>query len=300
MPLVENQSSHDRSGLRDFWIGTREFNCPYAERPYSEEFLENDSWFIRGVELLPVKMRVLARDLSVPGNARIIVSYQSELNPDKYDIDSATLTIRGLPREARAQYDLDGEPIETEPDENGYFYKPVKGSNIVLKTRSLVIVNTAYELSGLNWPLIDSFLDCVNMYSWPNMGNAQPGTMRLVNAIIPKFFLVGPRTTIVPFQYHFWWDRRGWNNLLEAQRFRRWPKQFPVLSRNDQPEDEGLIDGEGGRVYVDKDTGEDTEVFDDALKRVAIITEPAGVPEPRRLLEIKDMSSLRGYMHWVA
>ncbi len=298
MGRTETHRSLDRTGFRDFWIGTRVFNCPYAETEIHVDELTNESWFVSGTEIIPGKIDVTNRDPIVPGNARIVVHGQSEINPDKYAIGSATLTIKGLPKEHRVQFDLDDEPIETSPDENGYFHKPVKGSNILLKVRSLVIVHTAYELQGINWHDINALFDTLNQYSWPNIGNAEPETMRFINAFIPKFFLVAPATTIVPLDYHFWWDPRGWNNLLEAQRFRRWPKQYPVLSRNDDPSLEGTIDGEGNRIYVNADDGEDTTIFGDALKKTVLKTEPAGEPEPRRMFEVTDLSWLRGYMNW--
>ena len=248
--------------------------------------------------LSPVKMRVFLQDVLYPGKSRFVVVYETRHNPNpgRWPVRRATMSVHADPDRTKMYQDINGKIIESLPDQNGLFFRPVKGIHFSLEPRTKVIVHTADFLGDIKWNEILGMIGKCNKLTMTNIGNAAPHTMRLLDVRIPKFYVLSENSVIVPLDYEFMYLPQTWDHACQVGRFRKRAIQVPVFHRTDGGDP-------GDPVYVDAITGEATGNVDSAKMRDILITEsvdlPAGDDGYRALAEEADFSELNGRLSWL-
>lgn len=297
--LIELSHSQDREGkYKHFWTGRRDWTVSKAEVDAAEDYLWEENWTANEHVMRPLRVRVVADDPSNPGNSRLIVRYKTNYNPSVHPLGKATLSVGSKSNWVKRLKD-DSSPalvIESEPDVNGYFFKPVAGSNLVLTPNTALRVNTAYVQGAIEWATFLGLVGKSNDSILTNIGNAAVDTLLLAGAGIPEFFLYNSDSETVPFFYELWYDPRGWSGTILVGRFRRRLKSQPVLWETDE-DNTAWMDIDGNEV------ASGNGVPATAKRRVVSVTEqvdlPGGDDGTRILVTKADFSALWGFLTWV-
>ncbi len=266
--------------------------------PQSKASVGTCAFSVSGNLLSPVKMKVFLQDVLYPGKSRFVVVYETRHNPNpgRWPVKRATMSVHADPDRTKMYQDINGKIIESLPDQNGLFFRPVKGIHFSLEPRTKVIVHTADFLGDINWNTILEMIGKCNKFTMTNIGNAAPHTMRLLDVRIPKFYVLSENSVIVPLDYEFMYLPQTWDHACQVGRFRKRAIQVPVFHRTDGGDP-------GVPVYVDAITGEATENIDSAKMRDILITESVVLPDGdngyRALAEEADFSELNGRLSWL-
>jgi hypothetical protein len=313
MPLIELGYRKEVLGEDSAtWTGRREFKCPKSEAEQHEVGLWTEPWNINSSSgpVFPRTIRVKRNNENDPGESLIIVTYRSFTGGGGYTPGRASLSVRtntqamkmvfseneyiideDLTPSEDTKYVIDGE-IDSDDDGNIQYHRPQAGAMIYLKPNSQIVIKTAYYKNEINWNTILGLIGCTNSGTMPNIGNAGPGTLRLMEAGIPKYMLdyVASSDVTIPIQYVFGFEQGGhWGcaqRKIQVNKYSKKPSYVPV----------NAADGSG---YVSDDDNDDVVQDVTQAKHATVMREKVIVNYDRiAVLRTASFSALYGLLQW--
>lgn len=293
--LVEISRSRNRGGVRNLtWTGLREYTVDQDDANSAENHLWTATWSLHGHILIPIDVRVIDDDPVNAGNSRINVKLSTDYNPDRYPLGEATVSFDSRSKLERIKETSDGKIVESDVDDDGYYFKVVHGDNLIPKPFSAVILHTAMAQGDIDWDEFMNFIGTTNSNDFVNLPFLFAGSALMANIRIPKFFVMRSISTVVPLDIELWYDpTHQWSCL--SDRFRRELRRQRVLHEEDDPLSET-------RIYVDVDDG--GQQLDPDLAAVRTIALDVWAQEPggdldRVLTEQKDFSEFDALVTWM-
>ena len=280
MPASAREIYHSRTrgGIRTQWGGTQLWECDSADCEVTEDALMDVTWELHGKTLHVDAIEADPHNRS--GKALIRATFgTSSWNAATHPKGTATLSIETASGMEKMLVDALGTTIWSEPGEGGQFVRPVKGDKVLPVDTTVVVVRTAYNYGDVNWNRIIRARRKVNKNEIPRLG-AAPGTMLLVGAEIPKYFLVTQGIEVLPVEYRMLYREEGWNKGIEVQKYVRVTAQEKVAVVTQTLRDSGVpdtwLDEDGaaskadgaGRPVTDKGSGTTDWMYKSVVKDV--------------------------------
>lgn len=226
------------------WSGQRVFDCPRDDALNTNlDLLQVLRWNVYGLPMVPRFMDVEDRPEDAPGYVQVTLTYSFADNPTAYRVNKATLSILGYGVEQKLSHSLlengapnESEPIETRPDQDGFYWRVVEGSNEVLRPEGKFLFRTAVPQSNVQWANAYSGIGHTNATACMVQGQemAKPGELLLTNVEIPEYYLFDTDDPIVPVRYQFLFRKGGFANL-KTRKFRKEPVKEYVYHEDDDP-----------------------------------------------------------------
>jgi len=300
------------------WHGERVYHVPTGVLNDNLALLRVLGWSVNGITMTPRYMEVDEKSEEAPGAARVTLLYSFADNPDAYQDGRAVLSILGYGVEEKLKYgwtaagavDLD-QPIETEPDKEGFFWRVVEGSNVYAQPEGKYILRLAVAQSSINWGNSYNAIWHTNAGALVVGGQqmAAVGELLLTNVEIPEYFTWDADDAIVPLRYTFTF-RKGGFSKLKSQKFRKELLKEYVYHESDDPIGWEKWIKDGGdpcpRIFCDKDTGDPHTGTDDtgdtppadSKWRIASTTRAYGEAKARVPFQPFDMSFVFNLAAW--
>ena len=318
----EVEKSYERgSADANYWTGFRFYEGPQgADQLDAFSYLDTATWTTpEGAVMIPRRLRIIQNSPNggsvgnIPAS-RIEVGYRTSYNPATNPAGSATLSVSTQPRQAKSFKDINGKIVESTPDTNGLYYRVKRGSNLIIRNRSVLIIRTAFDVTASRtvWKTICDRIDLINSDSLTKL-NMTPGQLRLISAEVPKYFLYNSAVKYVPINYAFWYEEDGWNTLrsdgtnsgtcVTERRFRG-TKKMPIV---DSVTDVTVATSVTPWTYIHKDTGADGASLADAKMVIRAVDLEAALPVTnpvdkgaRKLFYTDTFNDLVGLLWWPA
>jgi len=267
---------------QEYCQGWQTWECDRGDEDDLETYLWATSWTVNGHVMVTKSVTVLPQ--AEEGLAVVRAQYGTFYNPATHPVGVATVTVRtSSTRVAIAAVPVQGtddwpsgEPrmLPTEPGDGDWTFYDWATKSAPPRTLvhgSVVTVRTAYYRSGVNWNMIFNAHDKVNAYLLPNLGNAAAGTMKLIGAAVPVYYLLGSSYDIVPINYLMKYNEHGWpTSKTYAQKYVRFVRGVPLWVDADN-------DGDPLGGYYDI-YGEVTQDRDEARKVPVTVNRAVGDP----------------------
>ena len=178
-----------RTGQRS-WRGRRRFIGPSANAEALTNGLYNSVFPTKSGKYAPKCIRVETNENIEPGIALVVADYETPRV-----VGEGILRVQTSFQAEAATQDLD-KAVMVGPEETTVGStkriqerRIVKGSAVRLMPKSKIVLETA--ATSLNVNTFMNLTGCVNKYSLPNFGNAQPGTLLFLGLPDSSFKLVG-------------------------------------------------------------------------------------------------------------
>ena len=289
---------------QEYCQGWQTWECDQGDEDDLETYLWGTAWTVNGHVMVTKSVTVLPQ--SEEGLAIVRAAYGTFYNPATHPVGTASISIRSSSTKVNvlavplAGVDgwsrTEGKMLPTEPgEEDGFYYDwdPSSGPPATLRHGSVVTVRTAYYRAGVNWNMIYGAHDKVNAYTLPNLGNAAPGTMKLIGAAVPVYYLLGNAYDIVPINYLMQYDVDGWSQYdVYARKYRRTVMGLPLVKSLN---DDGTI-----KDYYDN-YGEECTLVADARKVPVTVNRAVGALIPCKGKVATDFTTfqhLQGLVTW--
>lgn len=286
----------------EFWTGVQRWTVDISEAAAAVTFLFSDPWTTpEGITFIPKEINVDWEWEGDPGRSLIEAFYQTEFNPARFPSGGATMYVRTRNKTFRAREDFSTPAkklVETDPDKDGFYYRPLrKGSNVLLAPGTIIVINTQALQATLTWNTVLARVGKINASGTPNIAGAAAETLLLRNVIIPTYFLYNSGVTNVPISYELEYEPSGWidtDPFVEKRRKRI--MRVPILHHTDT--------GGDPPQYVDRADpyGAAVTDVDDALWRNQIKDEEAdfddGDDGSRIMYTTKSFADLNALAFW--
>ena len=294
---VELYHSRSRQGTdKTRFAGKRIWEMPSGQEDAAETYLWTNRFWTVNAHVM--KLDGVAVDpRSRVGKALVTGTYSTSYNPATHPVGRATLSLDSNTTASKELRDVAGNDIWSTPDDDGYFYRPVKGDPLTFHHLSIVTVRTAYQYNGINWNLILNAFDKYNATELPNLGGMPVGRALLIGARIPKYFLLDNEASKVPVEYDFAYSQSGWDGVLVVQRHRRIVTLEPTIKE---------LNADGSVYSYADENGEEIlaaypELISDAKMRSVIRNKKVDgeVTRHQYLPDAETFSHLMGLLSWM-
>ena len=293
--------THSRKGWYE-WQGRKIWECDTADA----DDTETEVWVTWWGTMLP--RRVAVDPHARVGKAVLTADYYTTgYNPVSHPVGKATLSVE-LASQVQARSEIEDAwggviDLSGKPDEQGFFHRVVEGSRLKRQWLTRVRVNTALARADIDWDTVLNAKGKTNASALGWIGNAPTGTMLLVGAIIPRYFLLDEDATIVPISYTMYHSATGWPAQIVVQKYRQLATRVRIeadwYDEADVEVDESLTLGDP-KAWYDED-GETVTVEADGELRSVVKIETIG--SSQTVLEISPdiatFSYLGGLLSWM-
>jgi len=245
--LSESLSDAYRWSRTGRWTATRRWHCLTADRDVEVQRLgatkhqfAADDYSVWGK---PADIICRGRDPNYPHRALIEVTYEAPFNPREYPLAKATIEMRTSNDTRRLQQAVSGTytDIETRPDDDGYYYRPIEGTNEVPAGNPVFILRSAIlkaDLKADDYQTLAAMKGTINNAACANIGNAAQYELRCLDVATAPHFVHDDDTEAIPVMWIVELRDGGWHQGCKVERRRRYPKAKPVL----HPDDDGTGD----------------------------------------------------------
>lgn len=255
--MEEDLSDSYRWNRQGRWTCTRRYHCATGDRDAEVRHFGSTTYtFAADTYSVAGKVgdiRCGGKDPNFPHKALIEVVYEAPFNPAEYPVGRATIEMRTSRGGRRVTVEPGGSvrDIETHPDSDGYYFKPVAGTNEVPDgnpvyiIRSAVLATAMYPTDYETWAAMKG---TINSDACPYIGGADAKELRMLEVGTAPHFVQDNDTQVIPIQWVVEFLDGGWDSGCLVERRRRYPKAKPVLHSSDDPTS-------SDRIYLELDGG---------------------------------------------
>ena len=237
---VEVYHSRQRSGRdRSHFVGVRKWECAKDDEDDAEDYRwANRSWAVNDHVMRMTGLDVDPR--ARVGKALLVGHYETLYNPATHPVGRATIAMVVGGDKTRVLKDVFGNPIWSQPGTDGKFVRPIDGDNFKWDSITIIKLRTAYPYAKLRWSTILAAQNTYNKDALPNLGGAAAGTLLLMGAKIPNYYLLDNDSSIVPIEYFLAYKVSKWSAPIWCQKFRRIVSVEPAVATIDEDGDPEL------------------------------------------------------------
>ncbi|MFA4944870.1 MAG: hypothetical protein WC789_09250 [Lentisphaeria bacterium] len=237
------------------WSGRRVYSSSLTNLNDNVTALGALSWTVGGVAMTPRYLDINDTPADYPGGAIITLHYSFGDNPYAYNSAEATLSISGFGTPYKMRYGLTAagvedvtKPIETEPDSDGKYWKPL-GDNTGLRSEATFIIRTADAQSTISWATYEAWIGkkTTTALTANTQTMAAAGELLLLRIEIPEYYFIGDNDPVVPLRFVLQYRRGGFPDVSVGQYRQELHKRY-VYHETDDPT-------AANRIFVDEDDG---------------------------------------------
>jgi hypothetical protein len=223
-----------------YWSGYRKWSTPDADITTNRSAVMLASWTVNGITLLP-KRTAVAPDFGCPGTSIITAHFDSKENPYNFTSDKVRISIKTDAAWVRMMKDYDDLWVHGADDADlraGIRYKPVEGSDLKVRARTIVYLKTAYARGSIVWDDLNGNIGMLNTNDCPNICNAKAKELILLGVDIPETFLLDANNSVIPIIFTLGFKKGGWHKdydwvELSCAKFQRRLRQDYILHPSD-------------------------------------------------------------------
>lgn len=218
--------SGTRHVYRTTWTGWKKYQVDVADATDAENAAWSLGWEVSAGNGAVMTMMPSQVDVDIdyaPGKALITIYYEG-VNMAAFPQNSATISVissevklQWVEKESVTIEENDaiitvpiGGPLLNDASLGRVFYSIVEGSKVRPEAITTIALHTGIPRGSFSMDNIIALAGKVNVSIF--LG-ADPGTMMLVGAQVPKYFVIGESTEVVPVTYILAYRAAGWGGM---------------------------------------------------------------------------------------